>query len=213
MVNSGYMGFSKGAGVIISAALIVCMASGCGRGIEVGPFEYPLDTVTFELNYNGADGDFNGEGKAVGIVEEVVSLGVLPSQDEVQSLLPEIAPSLARFATISRIELGSAFVNGPPDSFRAVRKISVYYKPDDNPANEKLVASASSSDGFGGEIELTPAGSFDFFEILPEGAGDPNQSVDVRVEAQVDLGNLPAEAITVLIDITLDIYARVSLGH
>lgn len=213
MVNSGYMGFSKGAGVIISAALIVCMASGCGRGIEVGPFEYPLDTVTFELNYNGADGDFNGEGKAVGIVEEVVSLGVLPSQDEVQSLLPEIAPSLARFATISRIELGSAFVNGPPDSFRAVRKISVYYKPDDNPANEKLVASASSSDGFGGEIELTPAGSFDFFEILPESGS--NNSVNILVRADVETDDLPTEdePITAMLDITLDIYVRVSLRH
>jgi hypothetical protein len=213
MVKSEYMGFSKGVGVIISAALIVCVASGCGRGIEVGPFEYPLDTVTFELDYKNAGVGFYEEGKAAVIVEEVVSLGVLPSQDEIQSLLPEIAPSLARFATISRIELGSAYVNGPPDSFRAIRKISVYYKPDDNPANEKLVASASSSDGFGAEIELTPAGSFDFFEILPEDAGDPNQSVDVRVEAQVDLEDLPAEAITVLIDITLDIYARVSLGH
>ena len=213
MVRSDYMRFFKGIGVIISAALIVCVASGCGRGIEVGPFEYPLDTVTIELDYKDAGVDAYGDGKAFITVEEVVSLGVLPSQEEMQSLLPEIAPSLARFASISRIELGSAYLNGPPDSFRAVRKISVYYKPDDNPANEMLIASASSADGFGAEVELTPAGSVDFFEILPENAGDPNQSVDIRVEAQVDLEDLPAEAITVLIDITLDVYARVSLWH
>jgi len=198
--------------LIICVVLTVFVAPGCGRGIELGPFSYDLPTFTVNLTTNDSD-DSTTEEKVLETLEYEEPLDILPSQDEIQTYVSDVSPFLAQFIRITRIQLKSATANASTD-LSALRKISIYYKPDDNSDNKELIAQASSSNGFNTVIELTPVGSFDLFEVLPENSNDSNEPVNIRVEAQVETDDLPSEdSITLTIDITLDVYARASLRH
>ncbi|MFO7974160.1 MAG: hypothetical protein R6V12_05955 [Candidatus Hydrogenedentota bacterium] len=199
--------------LVLSAAFIVCAASGCGRGIEIGPFPYDLPSISTTL----AVEDLEGFGDAEEFVEdeefvfspEPLELCGLPSEGELEGYVEEISPFLARFLTISRIELGAAEATATSGDFSAITKVSVYYQPANNPDNEQLLASASSPDGFGSVVELNPVGSFDFLTILREQDDDSENCPKVRLEAEAS--GVPEEDITFGTDITVDVYARVSL--